>query len=330
MNDVELSALGLSGEETGRVLSAAQAAPSLDNSQPWWIAPVDGGFEVCTDAERAAPAADPVGRQRVISTGAALYNLRLALRVVGRQPDTELFPDPTRPGLVARVTVRPGPPATPEERRLAAAIVWRRTWRAPFSPVPVPPRVLAQLATEALQEGAMLLPVATVAGRDRLADLFVAAVADQLADPARAAEQLDWLRLNPAEDGIPLRNIAAARYPIPGLPTPDPLAGPDDWRAVVRGLAYRDALVLLATASDAPRDWVVAGCALQRVLLTATRYGLATGFLNQPVESEPLRQELSAVLGTPDHPQMLLRLGFPDGPRPPATPRRAVTRRGPR
>lgn len=327
MNELDPAVPVLSADEIGRVLNAAQAAPSLDNSQPWWISAVDDGFEVCTDASRAAPAADPVGRQRVISTGAALFNLRLALRMLGHRPRTELFPDPTRPGLVARVAVRSGLPTAPDERRLAAAIAWRRTWRAPFSPIPVPGRIVAGLATQALTEGALLAPVADLADRDRLADLLVAAVAEQIADPERASEQLDWLRLTPAEDGIPLRNLTAARYPIPGLPTPDPFAGPDDWQPTVRGLAYRDVLALLVTAADEPPDWARAGCALQRVLLSATRYGLATGFLNQPVESALIRAELSIALATPGCPQLLLRLGYPDGPRPPATPRRSIVRR---
>jgi hypothetical protein len=96
----------LTEAEVDRVLGVAQAAPSLDNSQPWSIEPVGEHFEVRTDVRRAVPVADPDGRQRVVSTGAALFNLRLALRVLGRTPDTRLFPDPDRPDLVARVTPR--------------------------------------------------------------------------------------------------------------------------------------------------------------------------------------------------------------------------------
>jgi hypothetical protein len=194
----------------------------------------------------------------------------------------------------------------------------------------VPARILAHLATEAQDEGALPVPLAGVRDRDALAGLLVAAVGEQLADPARAAEQLDWLRLGGhrlrAEDGIPLPNLAGARYPVPGLPTPDPLAGPDDWRPAVRGLAYRDALLLLATGTDSAREWVLTGCALQRVLLTATRYGLATGFLNQPIESEAVRWRLAELLTPAAAPQLLLRIGYPDAPRPPATPRRQVGR----
>jgi nitroreductase len=229
--------------------------------------------------------------------------------------------------LVAVVTARPGPPAGAEERLLYAAVAQRRTWRTPFSSRLLPEGALAQLADDAAREGAMLVPVADNSERDRLAELLVAAVAGQLADPDRAAEQLSWLRAGPAEDGIPVGNLVGATYPIPGMPEVDPLAGPGDWQPAVRGLAYRDALVVLATRTDDPRDWVLAGSALQRVLLTATRFGFATGFLNQPLESEPLRRDLTTSLGLSGCPQLLLRLGYPAGPPPAPTPRRRVVRR---
>ncbi len=320
-------ARGFTEAEVDQLLRAVQAAPSVDNSQPWRITVFADQVEVCTDPYLDAPVADPVGRQRVISTGAALFNLRLSLRVLGRQVTIRLFPDADRPGLVALVTAQPGPPPTPEEQRLYEAIVQRRTWRAPFGLLPLPDGAAAQLADDAAREGAMLVPVASHADRDRLADLLVTAVADQLADPDRAAEQQAWLRTGPAEDGIPLTNLVQARYPIPGLPAPDPLAGPDDWRPTVRGLAYHDTLALLVTRADEPCDWVLAGSALQRVLLTATRFGLATGFLNQPLESEVRRQALTETLAVPGYPQMLLRLGYPASPPPPPTPRRGIVRR---
>jgi hypothetical protein len=37
---------------------------------------------------------DLTGREMMISCGAALFGLRLAIRSLGCQPETELFPDP--------------------------------------------------------------------------------------------------------------------------------------------------------------------------------------------------------------------------------------------
>ncbi len=49
-------------------------------------------------------------------------------------------------------------------------------------------------------------------------------------------------------------------------------------------------LAVLSTASDEPGDWLRAGQALQRVLLTATRNGLATSLLYQPIELNDMEQ----------------------------------------
>ena len=49
-------------------------------------------------------------------------------------------------------------------------------------------------------------------------------------------------------------------------------------------------LAVLSTARDEPGDWLRAGQALQRVLLTATRHGVATSLLYQPIELHDMRQ----------------------------------------
>jgi hypothetical protein len=74
-----------------------------------------------------------------------------------------------------------------------------------------------------------------------------------------------------------------------------------------------DHRVELATARDHPADWLRAGQALQRVLLTATSNGLAASFLYQPFE---LHDRCPPELGWwpwPECPQIVLRLGSRPG-----------------
>src|SRR5690349_7317010 len=59
--------------------------------------------------------------------------------------------------------------------------------------------------------------------------------------------------------------------------------------ALVPG-ARRPQPAVLATARDDPADWLRAGQALQRVLLTGTVSGLAASFLYQPIELHDIRQ----------------------------------------
>src|SRR5690348_4753647 len=68
-------------------------------------------------------------------------------------------------------------------------------------------------------------------------------------------------------------------------------------------------------------DWLRAGQALQRVLLTATQRGLATGILTQPLETRDawLVRDPGAGSGWP---QLILRIGY--GLPVSASPRRPV------
>jgi hypothetical protein len=79
---------------------------------------------------------------------------------------------------------------------------------------------------------------------------------------------------------------------------------PDSAPAPVRDLGYaalavgrpsasfekRPRLAVLSTARDEPADWLRAGQALQRVLLAATRNGIATSFLYQLIELRDIEQ----------------------------------------
>ena len=81
-------------------------------------------------------------------------------------------------------------------------------------------------------------------------------------------------------------------------------------------------LAVLSTRGDEMRDWVMAGQALERVLLTATADGLATSLNSQPIEVASLRWLTRDTAGPISMPQAVIRLGY--GPRGPASPRRPV------
>ena len=90
-----------------------------------------------------------------------------------------------------------------------------------------------------------------------------------------------------------------------------------------RELAYASPLLaVLGTHGDQAHDWLLAGQALQRVLLMACRHGLQASYLNQPIQVASLRPRLQHLAGD-GVPQILLRLGHPVGAVP-AAPRRDV------
>ena len=80
----------MTAEEIARyVVAKAVWAPSVHNTQPWRFT-TDGGPRISlhADADRRLAVADSDGREMMISCGAALFNVRLALRSLGYIPET--------------------------------------------------------------------------------------------------------------------------------------------------------------------------------------------------------------------------------------------------
>jgi hypothetical protein len=152
--DVAVVPVGrLTGQQVRSVLIAAAAAPSPHNSRPWRFHCTAETIELYADPLRT----DPGHQEPTLSCGAALLNLRLAIRAVGVRPAVQLLPDPHRPDLLAIVRPQGDSPLTPAARRLAAAISRLRSDPGPFRAAPVPPPVLAELRQAARTERAWML-----------------------------------------------------------------------------------------------------------------------------------------------------------------------------
>ena len=308
-------------DEIADLLRAATLAPSMHNTQPWRfrVLRVAQTIELYADPSRMLMYADPHGRAVHIACGAALFNLRLAVAVAGREPVVRLFPEPGQPQLLA--ALRLAGPYRPSEAdsELHAAIAARHTNRRPFSNRPLPPGVLAELVQAASTEGATLhLPDDTETAR--LLYLVSDAERDLVADPGYRAELARWAGGNRDRDGIP-RDALGPRDPVGQTPVRD--FTPD--RHEPLGYAWFEEaprLAVLSTAGGTRKDWMHAGQALQRVLLTATLRGIAAAPLTQPLETADAWLVRDPRAGV-DRPQMILRLGY--GLRVPASPRRPVS-----
>src|SRR5262245_2796909 len=114
-------------------LHAAVRAPSPHNTQPWRFDVGPGHIDLCLDRDRALPVADPDAREARLSCGAALFNLRFALRASGRTVRYDLLPDRDLPELLATVCLSGTRTPSPEQQRLAAAIHRRASNRRPFT-----------------------------------------------------------------------------------------------------------------------------------------------------------------------------------------------------
>jgi hypothetical protein len=307
------------------VIRAAGLAPSVRNTQPWYFTSSQGVIRLYADPGRRLLEADPAGREMVISCGAALANLSLAMRQLGFAADVRLLPDITRSGLLAEVRWGWYAPPTPYEDLLYRSIPRRHTRRGPFA-AGVPPLLTGELIRLARTERVHLHIIYDLRGQGALAGLVRRAEDAQRARPGMVAERLRWAR-QPGDsrpDGVQART-RPMRYDGPEFAVRDVPGGggapaapecPDDPHAV--GL-----VALLSTREDRRPGWLLAGQALQRLLLYATARGVDAAFHTQPLEltitRELIREEFTEGL----YPQMLLRLGC--GGQVTASPRRPVT-----
>ena len=301
-------------------LLAATAAPSVHNTQPWRFRLRPDGVDVLADFDRRLEVIDPRGREVLLSVGAALLNLRIAIGAHGRTPLTTVTPPDQDPSVVARVTVGPAARPSATVRMLAAAIPRRHTNRRPFSAAKVPDYVLRELSTAAAVEGGRL-HVTDTATRDAVLSLVRVAEARRRCDRRYLEELAEWTRHSPTRrDGVPRESFG---------PTSATQALPIRDFGVVTAARYRPSVVfepdptiaVLYSATDTPRAWVQAGQALERTLLTATVRGVATTLMTQPLEIRGLR---SLLVDRPASlvPQAIVRIGY--GPPCPPTPRRGL------
>jgi nitroreductase len=310
--------------ETEVLVRSMMRAPSVHNTQPWVLEVAPGELRVRERAEPALPHHDPDGRDRAASCGAAVANLELAARTLGRSAEVAFRPDDRQPDLVARIDVGAEAEPTVDELRRYGAISRRASHRAPFEGIAVPPPVVRRIAEAGGAPGVEARPVR--AGREvaAVARLLKFAAESFRSDGGYQRELSLWTirdeRAHRHGVGIPAGRIPAGSVPWAGLvrrATEIP-----ETAELERRLAA-ETLLVFVTADDGRGDHVRAGYAMERAWLAAVDLGLAAAVLTQPLHLEPVRSALCEDLGLTGFPQALLRIGYATEADP-LTPRRAA------
>jgi hypothetical protein len=299
--------------DMARIIEAVHSAPSIFGQRPWEAVLAGDSrdrVELYADASRA-PDISP--REVAISCGAALYNLRLALRVAGREPSVWMLPGldqgmlidhlTARRFVVATVEVMPDriEPPTAGVQELYEAMWLRHINPGDYAAQQVPLPLLVEMENAAAEEHGWLRILhpreqkailrATVRGGELAArDMQLMALSTDDDRP------LDWLR---AGQALQHALLTGTRYSMS--------TGPGRSERYRSSLKYR----LSDFHPIHPPDRVPSG------------YGVTASFLTQSLERED-QQGIPRTWPWPTYynevPQVVLQVGFSPVERVPAPP----------
>lgn len=311
-------------EVVRNAVQLACRAPSVHNSQPWRWVVEDGAVHLFADRNRTVPAADPSGRQALLSCGSALDHFRVAMTAAGWRTGVARFPNPNDPAHVATMHFSPLDHVTPAQHTRAAAILHRRTDRLPFDA----PRNWADfepVLRSVLADDAVALDVLADQDRDRLVQASRLSAALRRDDTTYHAELDWWTSQFTLAQGMPAtalpseterRRVDVAReFPVRDHRDRRPEIAAD-WSTIL----------ILSTPQDTRADVLQCGEVLSTVLLECTMTGMATCTLTHLIESSQSRAIVRELIGGRGEPQLLIRVGVSPmmEPRPAPTPRRPL------
>ena len=322
-------------DDVERAIALATRAPSIHNTQPWRFVLAADVLELWADRRRQLEIADLDGRALLVSCGGALHLVCLGFAAQGWRTMTERLPDPAEPDLLARVRFVGRRTANLRVQEMAAAAARRHTERRPFSPDPASPELLSSLCATVHDPGVY---VHSVRRPDERLDLAVAVSwADGLeaGDAAFQAELARWVRPDArvADDGVPSTSgphVPVGRPRHTEVPVRDFEVGAPGGQELAGGVEEQDvdeqpAYLVLFSRDDDTATRLRSGEAYARLSVEAERLGLASSPITQALDLPGVRSRLRKLMSWPDHPQMILRVGWPPaGDSAPPTGRRPI------
>jgi hypothetical protein len=307
-----------------RAVHLACRAPSVHNSQPWrWVAE-GAGLHLFVDRCRWVHSADRSGREAIISCGAVLDHLRIAMVAAGWQAHIERFPNPNNRDHLASLEFSPLEFVTDTQRERTEAILQRRTDRLPLGR-PTYWASFEPVLRSSVDESVAMLDVLSDDVRPQLVEASQLTEALRRDDASYHAELQWWTSPFALYEGVP----------------PDALASDSEQQRVdvARDFPSRSHLdrrvdvavdwskvLVLSTAEDTRTDVLRCGEALSTVLLECTMAGMATCTLTHLIELRDSRDIVRTLIGGRGEPQVLIRVGIapPMEDLPAATPRRPL------
>ena len=295
-----------SGERIDFLLRYAILAPSGHNRQPWRFEREGETLRVYADYGKSLPNVDPGDRELIMSTGTALFNLRVASAYFGYSTAVR-HERSNRSDLLATVEFSRDGAVEHALAALFPAILTRRTNRSRFHDRALSAEHVSEIAK--LDQGEP--GVKLVSGPDALAAVGkLVRDADRIQMSSTAVRRELASLVHPddtdAADGFAVQDLTSwgGCWHVRSLNLGG-VQGRKDFHRV-----YRCGALAVIYSEDVQDSLLAAGELTERLLLTATRLGLQYSFLNQPIQVRRLRPRLREMLGLQGWPQLLIRLGY--------------------
>jgi hypothetical protein len=307
-----------------KALLLACRAPSVHNSQPWCWVSEGAALQLFVDRRRWVHSADRSGREAILSCGAVLDHLRIAMVASGWQANIDRFPNPNNLDHLASIDFSPLKLVTEAQHQRAEAILQRRTDRLPLGRPTYWPS-FEPLLRSCVDESIAMLDVLSDEVRAELAEASQLTEALRRDDASYHAELQWWTSPFALSEGVPPDALASAseRQRV-DVARDFPARSYAERRAEV-GVDWSKILVL-STAGDTRAEVLRCGEALSTVLLECTMAGMATCTLTHLIELDDSRDIVRRLIGERGEPQVLIRAGIapPMEELPAATPRRPL------
>ncbi len=313
VSEADFPVNGRPGDKLRFAVKYAALAPPEHTWQPQEFNVSDDFVELNAKDDRIVDALDPERREAMISCGASLQFLKMALKHHGCFGRVELFPDLDRPTLAARIHAGYSWERDPQEAQLFEAMKLRGANHLSGG-LPVPDLMLNALESGVARERGWLdfarsetsqrrlLGLTSPRGRIRIDELrFQNETPLRSTDGGWDSSSLANARLNGGFSrwrrpmlAVRVRTLPITTHGLDGDTEPVPKTG---------------TYAVLKTKTDDKHGWLAAGQTMARLILHARTLGLSCSFFTDVLQRPALRSELRTAIGHKGFAQAILCFG---------------------
>lgn len=296
------------------LLRYAHLAPSTRNVQPWFFKLIDNGVEITVNRDRILPFSDFVGRQVIISIGAAVYNFKIAAWAYGLEFAAQ-YDDDDIENFKVTITFSNLVSSKIVNRQDLQAILDRHNNRELYTKQELPSdyiNLIESWNTEELHTFIVTNPEKL----EKITDIVVEATDVAFSDKDFSKEAADWVRpsLQKYRDGMPAYNLGFPKllsFFIPFIIRTFNTAKLQMGRHRL-WLQHSPAVVVISSKNDNVQSWLAVGELFEKIVIEATKQNLKYAVMAAPTEIGDYYKDLQKVLGSTLRPQMFLRIGYTD------------------